>query len=256
MRLRGLAYWVTAIIFSIVTWVPIASAQMIHDGSSVALQPLAQQVRQIENALNYLGQPLADVDIQRINAAIGLQDESAAVAELEKILEHYVLVVVEINAESRVMVLPGSAKPQLVEKGTRIFLVKVINDAGVTAPLEVHSENSGPVYGELETADKGLATQNAIQRWTDISMYDQNPLRERLSGLPLEYRILEIYSRDSGQRSAKLSFSAGQGTQDIGFRNETTILFKALPASRLQLDVHDEKDDPTGIYDCALPVCW
>ena len=45
----------------------------------------------------------------------------------------------------------------------------------------------------------------------------------RLSGLGLDYRILEIYSRDSGQRSAKISFNVGQGSQDIGFRNDVLI---------------------------------
>ena len=45
-------------------------------------------------------------------------------------------------------------------------------------------------------------------------------MRQRLSGLALEYAILEIYSRDAGQRSAKISFNVGQGSQDIGFRND------------------------------------
>ena len=35
----------------------------------VALQPLAQQVRLVERALSYLGQPLAPEDHERINRA-------------------------------------------------------------------------------------------------------------------------------------------------------------------------------------------
>src|SRR5207245_585789 len=58
----------------------------------------------------------------------------------------YALALVDINPESRVKVAPGPAKPELVEAGTRIFLVKVNNAAGVTAKLEVDSPNAAPVY--------------------------------------------------------------------------------------------------------------
>ena len=40
----------------------------------------------------------------------------------------------------------GAAKPELVEGGTRLFLVKVINEAALRAPLTVQSPNSGRVY--------------------------------------------------------------------------------------------------------------
>jgi hypothetical protein len=81
-----------------------------------------------------------------INAAIGDPDESAAVGGLEKVLDKHALAIVDINAESRVKVERGPAKPELVEGGTRLFLVKVVNGANVTAPLRVASPNSGPVY--------------------------------------------------------------------------------------------------------------
>ena len=223
-------------------------AQNMAETPKVALQPLAQQVRQIEEALSFLGQPLLAADAQRINAAIGKPDEVAAVAELERVLDQYALVIVTINAESRVKVEMGSANPELQQEGTGIFLVKVVNGAGVTAKLQVQSENSGAVYSpsdfSAEPAVK-LTPEEVKQRWADISFYDKNPMSERLSGLGLEYRILSIYSRDAGERSAKLSFNVGQGTQDIGFRNEATILFKILPANKLRLGVLDETGVPT-----------
>jgi hypothetical protein len=223
-------------------------AQNMAETPKVALQPLAQQVRQIQEALSFLGQPLLAADAHRINAAIGKPDEVAAVAELERVLDQYALVIVTINAESRVKVEMGSANPELQQEGTRLFLVKVVNGAGVTAKLHVQSENSGAVYSpsdfSAEPAVK-LTPEEAKQRWADISFYDKNPMSERLSGLGLEYRILSIYSRDAGERSAKLSFNVGQGTQDIGFRNEATILFKILPANKLRLGVLDETGVPT-----------
>jgi hypothetical protein len=213
----------------------------------VPLQPLAQQVRRLEDALNYLGQPFPAADHEAINAAIATADAGAAVAELEKILDRYALAIVDINAESRVKVEPGPAKPELVEGGTRLFLVKVINRANVTAALRVASPNSGNVYiqstGNPEPKLE-LTPQNAADRWAEISVYDKPPMDRRLSGLALDYRILEIYSRDSGQRSAQISFNVGQGSQDIGFRNDILVLCNALPAHVVKLRVRDEKGRP------------
>src|SRR6516225_3494076 len=50
-------------------------AQDMGETPRVALQPLAQHVRQVQEALSFLGQPLLAADTQRINAAIGLSDE-------------------------------------------------------------------------------------------------------------------------------------------------------------------------------------
>jgi hypothetical protein len=93
--------------------------------TAVPLQRLALQVRRLEDAMNYLGQPFPAADHNAINAAIANADESTAVAELEKILDRYALAIVDINAESPVEVEPVPAKPELVEGGTRLFLVKV-----------------------------------------------------------------------------------------------------------------------------------
>ena len=129
-------------------WVAAAQQTEHHHEreAAVALQPLAQQVRRLEDALSYLGQPLSAADHKAINSAIGDPDQAAAVEKLETILDRYALAIVDINAESRVKVEQGAAKPELVEGGTRLFLVKVVNQANVTAPLRVVSPNSGNVY--------------------------------------------------------------------------------------------------------------
>ena len=101
-----------------------AAAAAAQQTASIPLQPLAQQVRQLEEALAYLGQPLQTADLRRINEAIGTSDETAAVRQLESILDQYVLANVDINPESRVKVEQGAAKPEVVEAGTRLFLVK------------------------------------------------------------------------------------------------------------------------------------
>jgi len=216
-------------------------------GTSVPLQPLAQQARRLEVALRYLGQPLPPADHLAINEAVALADQSIAVARVQQILDRHVLASVHINPESRVKVEQGAARPELVQGGTRLFLVKVLNQAGVTAPLTVQSPNTGRVYvpsrGSPEPRME-LTDAQVRERWAEIAIYDRPPMRPRLSGLAIEYVILQVYSRDSGQRSAILSFNVGQGTQDIGFRNDIEVLFTAAAAHPVRVRVQDEHGLP------------
>ena len=80
--------------------------------------------------------------------------------------------------------------------------------------------------------------------WLDLETFDTQPLQPKLSGLPLEYRIVQRYSRDAGPREAKFAFSVGQGTQDLGFRNEVDLLFSCQPAREIRLRVRDEPSAP------------
>jgi len=216
--------------------------------SGVPLQPFAQKVRQVETTLAYLGQPLAQSDLKAVDAAIADSNESSAVAGLVQVLDKYTLAVVDINPESRVKVQPGTAKAELVEAGTRLFLVKVLNEAGVTAQLLADSPNALPIFVQSDSSPeppKAIVAADARDRWMGLELYDKDPMSPRLSGLLLEYRILAIYSRDRGQRSAAIGFNVGQGTQDIGFRNEISVLFNAAPAQALRLGVRDENGAPT-----------
>jgi hypothetical protein len=236
-------------LLSIVTVFELRSQEHQHASkpAAIPLQPIAQHARQLAEALNYLGQPLTAAEQKRINDAIAMPDEAAAVEALERIFDTHVLANVDINPEGRVKVEQGQAKPDLVEQGARLFLVKVVNHANVTAELNVVSPNSGDVYirsnGQPAPAIT-LTPQESKERWADISLVQRPPMRKRLSGLALEYQILQIYSRDAGQRSAKIAFNAGQGSQDIGFRNDVTILFNTAPTKQITLRVKDENGHP------------
>jgi len=218
-----------------------------HPASPVALQPLAQQARRVETALAFLGQPLPATDREALDEAIAMSDESAAVDHLQQILDRSVIAHVHINPESRVKVEQGDAKPELVQGGTRLFLVKVINEAGVRAALTVQSPNSERVYvrasGSPEPAQQ-MTDMDVPDRWAEIALYTGAPMRPRLSGLTVEYAILQVYSRDAGQRSATVGFNVGQGTQDIGFRDDVDIAFTALPAHQVRVRVVDENGKP------------
>ena len=230
-----------------------------HDSpeTAVPLQPLAQQVRALAAALSYLGQPLPPEELAQIDEAMAQGEERAAVTRLQEVLDKHVLVVVTINPESRVKVAPGPARAELVEGGTRIFLVKVLNQAGVTAPLAVESPNSGRVFAPSWVSHgspeppQTIKSSDVLDRWADISIYRTEatvyslpPLGDRLSGLPVDYQVLQVYSRDRGRRSALLRFDVGQGSQDLGFRSEANVLFDALPAHPVTLRVRDERGRP------------
>lgn len=205
---------------------------------TVEHQPLAAQVIRVLDALRMLGEPLpgpVDAELRRLAGAPA--DPKQAVAEMQKLLDRNCLAIVHINPESRVKVEQGPAKPELVEQGWRTFLVKVHNEAGVTAPLSAQSPNAGTLAG----SNQG----DVARRFLDLKSFDKPPMRPRLSGLEVEYRILQLYSRDAGKREAKLSFDVGQGTQDLGFRNDVDILFTAIAASKITLRVLDFDGRPT-----------
>ena len=72
-----------------------------------------------------------------------------------------------------------------------------------------------------------------------MNLLNREPMKPRLSGLTVEYKVLMAYSRDVGKREATLAFNIGQGTQDIGFRNAVPILFDCQPAVKVTLNVKD-----------------
>ena len=209
-------------------------AQDAHDHSpKVEWQPFAASVQNLVQALDYLGNPLDAPARQAIAQAREKQDAQA----LQQALDRAVLFEVTINPEMRVKVARGKAEPELDEQGWRQFLVKVLNEAGTTAQLRVESPNSARLHNS--PADQ------ITDRWAEIQMFDSQPLQKNLSGLAVEYRIVQIYSRDAGKRSGKVSFNVGQGSQDIGFRNDTDVLFNCRPSSRVVLRVRDENNAPT-----------
>ncbi len=216
----------------------VLAAEELPVVSAVEYQPLAAQVTRLLDALDMLGDPLPAAGTAALRRLAGsARDPQQAVLDMQKLLDPYCLVGVNINPESRVKVQQGPAPPELVEQGWRTFLVKVHNEAGVTAVLAASSPNAG----QLANSPEGLIGR----RFLDLQMFTKQPMRPHLSGLELEYRILQLYSRDAGKREAKLAFDVGQGSQDLGFRNEVDILFTSRAASRVKLRVLESDDRPT-----------
>ena len=206
--------------------------------TKVEFQPFAAQVTRVMQSLDLVGEPLPAAEAAEIRRIIDAGSGGAAQIEaLQRLLDKHCLAGVEINPESRVKVQQGQAKAELMEQGWRAFLVKVHNEAGVTAVLAVDSPN----VGQLANSSANMVGR----KWMDLAMFNKQPMRIHLSGLDLEYRVLQIYSKDAGKREGKLMFDVGQGSQDLGFRNEIDILFTAAPAAKVTLRVLDSDDRPT-----------
>ena len=224
------------------------SADVLPVVAEVDFQPLSAQTKRLSEALDFLGQPLSEPVLKRLDNASHLDDPKKAVKAIQEALDPLCLVGITINPESRVKAVQGPATPKLNQNGWSVFLVKVQNEAGVTAPLAVDSPNAAPVYKTSTNRaepDATVLSSDIPQRWMDLSSFNDRPLNKSLSGLEVEYRLITIYSRDAGRREAKLRFNVGQGTQDLGFRSDLDILFNAAPAVAVTLDVLDFDGRPT-----------
>jgi len=210
--------------------------------TGVAWQPLRAQVRRLIEATDYLGVPFSTAEKNAIESAMNAKDPEYGSSQIQAILDQHCLYLVNINPEMRVKVAKGPADPYLMQHGWTQFLVKVNNQAGVTAALKTQSPNAARLHNSpAEAVD---------DRWLEVQTFDSQPLTKTLSGLELEYRLVQLYSRDAGRREARMGFNVGQGTQDIGFRNEIDILFTCRPAVEITLNVKDEEGQPTtGMFE-------
>lgn len=241
-----------------VVLMPGSQAPVLADESvpivvtGVERQPFVAATRRLVEALDFAGAPLSHAAKQRLDAAMKETDDRAAVREIQKILDPLCLAVITINAESRVKVGEGPVKPELMEQGWRTFLIKVNNEAGINPVLVAESPNALPLYQqgkgareEPRTREKLVNPEDVPDRFLDLIFLTREPLREKLSGLLVEYRVLQLYSRDAGPREAMLSFHIGAGTQDLGFRSALPVLFDCKPATKVILNISDVDGEPT-----------
>lgn len=224
------------------------ASQQITTG--VEPQPLLAQAMRLREALSFLGSSLSPDDEKQLSS---LQHQPLTIEttkKIQQILDPYCLATVTINPESRVKIDRGAANAKLIQGGWVSFLVKVNNDAGVTAKLEVQSPNAAPVlHGstfEPRVKPANVLTPGQVSnRFLEMQIYRNRPLLPNLSGLKLEYAVVQMYSKDPGKREAEISFNVGQGTQDIGFRNAISILFDVHPSVNVTLRVKDDNGSPT-----------
>lgn len=212
-------------------------------------QPLLAHAIRLQEALGFLGSSLSEADETRLQALQRKPLTRDIVGEIENILDPYCLARVNINPEARVKVERGSARATLVQGGWVSFLIKVNNEAGITAQLNVQSKNAAPLlhqstFNPRVIENNKLTSADVANRFLEMQMYRNRPMLDHLSGLKLEYAVLQVYSKDAGQREVELGFNVGQGTQDIGFRNLVHILFDIKPSVKVVFRVKDYNGAP------------
>ena len=224
-----------------------STAQNIISG--VEPQPLLSQAIRLKDALSFLGSPLSQQDEKRLQALQHQPLTQQVVNDVQAIFDPYCLAFININPEARVKVERGPAKAKLIQGGWVSFLVKVNNDAGVTAQLVAESPNAAtplyaPSFDPKVDERKVLTPGQVANRFLEVQVYHNRPLLPNLSGLKLEYAVVQIYSKDSGQREVEMGFNIGQGTQDIGFRNTINILFSISHSVKVTFHIQDDNGSP------------
>ena len=174
--------------------------------TEVEAQPLRAQVLRLVEALDYLGSALQEEDKKQLLALQELEPDGKMVQTIQNILDPYCLAMVTINPESRVKIMQGDAPAELMQDGWSSFLIKVNNQAGITAILNVESPNALPLFhgstGSPRVQERNILTEGDVaERFLELDLFRRPPLKKNLSGLALEYVVLQVYTtqRDNGR---------------------------------------------------------
>lgn len=162
----------------------------------------------VQNAICVLEQHGVQFDPSERPALAALHRSSPPAPEaiIQQLLASHILFDVHINPEMRVKVNAGAAAAGLVKDEWQFFLARIQNESGTTAPLQI-----------------SVLSPDA---WLEAEVVTVTNLPATLSGAPLDYRVVKLRSHETGPREARIGLHVGQGTQDLGFRNEVDILFE------------------------------
>ncbi len=213
----------------------------------VELQPLAKHVKRLIRKLDYLGSPLSDETVSQLNEVLVDENDNQATIKIQNILDKFCLASVMINPESRVKTKQGPAPAKLYQNQPQRFLVKIINEAGVTSGLRLVSDESTHTNKETDHSHAQNTASNKdlfqFRVYMPGGSWLNSPSKSKLTGLEVNYAVLFITCGETGKREATLSFDVGQGTQDIGFRGDLPILFSSLPTFPMEIS---QITDETG----------
>ena len=210
----------------------LAGAQLCpaieSETSEVAPQPYFAGVNRVLEALSKLGAPVAAADAQQI-AALANQNDRAAMDAAETILDRYTLTRLSLEVDGTGRVALGGAQRILVEQGWRMFLVRIANPGGRTDRFNFGSESQGPgsmMSGTMaprahmgDRLNKGPVIEKL---WMLSRIHEEGPGSPedraskpiQLSGMPVEYHIVQLFSRDAGRHSEKFTIYAFPKTAD------------------------------------------
>jgi hypothetical protein len=218
---------------------------------NVELQPLAAQAQRVAEALQLLGAPLSEEDRKTLKDAAADKDPARGVDSLQAVLDRHCLAGVEISGPTKPLSGPvlrvqqGDARPELAEQGWRVFLVKVHNTISLdNAELRIDSPNALPMTQRSSSRPdpRVVSIGEVNKRFLSLLTFSGQPLLRHLSGLEVEYRIVQIYCREAGRKEATLTFNLWRDTdKQRPFRSSEPlpVVFDSAPAVLVRLQVRD-----------------
>jgi len=241
---------------------PVSAAQP----GTLEAQPYFASIKRALDVLQKLGEPVA----QQHAAAIALLSQQAdrnAVDAAERILNEYTLASVLIGAD-RLETTSGGAARTLVEQGWRLFLIRIANPhlrigrfdlsssatSGLTllfgklTPGRMNDVQSSSMVQRSSMAQRPYLfdTVNKAPVIESMWVMASQPDELDLSGIETEYRVIQLFSRDRGQRRAhfNLRVTNTRGDRTINLRGHSEMDFECLPSRDVALSVLD--DDGSG----------
>lgn len=224
---------------------------------SLAPQPYFASVARAVESLAKLGAPISAADSQAI-AALMSQCDRAAVIAAEKILDRYTIANFSIESDSAAHVTPGGAPRTLIEQGWQVFLARVANSTWRTDNLLLSPGALDGTPGQMMPGDNHMAQRaylpDTLKRgptiekmWllaqlegtTPVILFGRELPAVPLSGMPVEYCVVQLYSRDHGQRRGELTVYTLSKSGDLGGNGHCALEFQCLPARIIKLGVLD-----------------
>ena len=216
-----------------------------------------REIPKLLEALGSAGTPVDTADSDRLHS-LCQSPTSETVHEIEQILNRYTLVRLQLDAHGIGQSSAGGADRRLNELGWRSFLVRVENSAGLKGPLSFVSRHAIP-EGELGVGiheshilgnDQPEITPAGIDLDTDFDSDTHAWLGFHfgvgtgsdagLTGLPLEYQILQLYSQGGGSRTTAVGacLKAIPGARRVECKG-FDARFDCDPASPVTLNIRD-----------------
>jgi hypothetical protein len=197
-------------------------------------QPLAANVNRVIGALEILGHPLPAEVVSELREAGNKRDAD----QLQKLIDAHVLLLVNINPESRVKVARGPAEAVLQQAGYTPVLVKIVNESTITKRLRIVSPQAGPVYGgvtelsmkrqQQEQLRSEQDASSAADRFLDVELFTSPPISP--ASLAAGPRSRAPRSRSGCRRSRRTAPPAGTSTKRAGCPGD-----KGRPSGAAQL---------------------
>lgn len=227
--------------------------------TNIAPQPYFAQLGRVVDVLRDLGDPIDPDDVALLEN-LARTPSSTDITRAEKALERYVLLRCHIDQQGKAVTTPGAATTKLVEQGWRSFLVRVDNPFAFQGEVDLISDTGEP-EGDLilpsqrnnnsiepalpwgYSVDHPMQQPDYAARWMGYKFYSGQLMPPRLSGLGIEYRVLQLYSRDRGRKSAYLQILSAPSQRPLwswlGARRGFEATFDCLPSKDVELEILD-----------------